>query len=240
MGTCVRLLWQLQGMCSRLYSALSRMEPSRAILQRQSQPHPQRQCRPQQPRQPALRQCRPPQHRQAHRKCRHWPCLVLSSQLQGLAHADFQARNKISQPQSITQKGVHTHPLTAREREHGFFVAFEQFHRCEFRASIARTLFCAILWRSPKRAPKCSKSRDLIAVAICDSNRESQIPSDLRQYEPSQKSLFVLTCCTGNVRLRQEKEHRPKPKNLTGILLELYGTGILLLKFSCSPLGSCN
>ena len=28
--------------------------------------------------------------------------------------------------------------------------------------------------------PKCSKSRDLIAIAICDSNRESQITSDLR------------------------------------------------------------
>ena len=35
---------------------------------------------------------------------------------------------------------------------------------------------------------KCSKSRDLIAIAICDSNRESQITSDLRQCEPSQKN----------------------------------------------------
>ena len=41
--------------------------------------------------------------------------------------------------------------------------------------------------------PKCSKSRDLTAIAICDSNRESQITSDLRQCEPSQKSsLFWL------------------------------------------------
>ena len=30
------------------------------------------------------------------------------------------------------------------------FAAFEPFHSCEFRASIARTPFCAILWRSPK------------------------------------------------------------------------------------------
>ena len=30
------------------------------------------------------------------------------------------------------------------------FVASEPFHRCEFRASVARTPFCAILWRSPK------------------------------------------------------------------------------------------
>ena len=28
--------------------------------------------------------------------------------------------NLVSQPQSITQKGVHTHPLTARERKHCF------------------------------------------------------------------------------------------------------------------------
>ena len=41
--------------------------------------------------------------------------------------------------------------------------------------------------------PKCSKSRDLTAIAICDSNRESQITSDLRQCEPYQKSsLFSL------------------------------------------------
>ena len=38
-----------------------------------------------------------------------------------------------------------------------------------------------------------STSRDLPAIAICDSNRESQIPSDLRQCEPPQKSsLFSL------------------------------------------------
>ena len=30
------------------------------------------------------------------------------------------------------------------------FAAFEPFHSCEFRASIARTPFRAILWRSPK------------------------------------------------------------------------------------------
>ena len=29
------------------------------------------------------------------------------------------------------------------------FAAFEPFHSCEFRPSIARTPFCAILWRSP-------------------------------------------------------------------------------------------
>ena len=39
--------------------------------------------------------------------------------------------------------------------------------------------------------PKCSKSRDLIAIAICDSNRESQTTSDLRLCEPSQKSPLL-------------------------------------------------
>ena len=33
----------------------------------------------------------------------------------------------VSQPQSITQKGVHAHPLTARERELWVFAAFEPF-----------------------------------------------------------------------------------------------------------------
>ena len=31
-------------------------------------------------------------------------------------------------------------------------------------------------------ASKCSKSRDLIAIAICDSNRESRITSDLKRW----------------------------------------------------------
>ena len=34
---------------------------------------------------------------------------------------------------------------------------------------------------------KCSKPRELIAIAIYDSNRESQITIDLRECEPSQK-----------------------------------------------------
>ena len=45
----------------------------------------------------------------------------------------------------------------------------------------------------PVLGAKCSKSRDLTAIAICDSNRESQITSDSRQREPYQKSsLFWL------------------------------------------------
>ena len=45
--------------------------------------------------------------------------------------------------------------------------------------------------------PKCSKSRDLIAIAICDSNRESQITSDLKHCEPSPEKLIVQTTCAG-------------------------------------------
>ena len=45
--------------------------------------------------------------------------------------------------------------------------------------------------RSECAGSKCSKSRDLTAIAICDSNRESQITSDLRQCEPSQKSPLL-------------------------------------------------
>ena len=40
-------------------------------------------------------------------------------------------------------------------------------------------------------AAKCSKSRDLTAIAICDSNRESQITSDLRQCQPPWKSSLL-------------------------------------------------
>ena len=36
-----------------------------------------------------------------------------------------------------------------RSANTGFFAAFESFSSCEFRASIARAPFCAVLWRSP-------------------------------------------------------------------------------------------
>ena len=39
---------------------------------------------------------------------------------QGGTSAERSCAPKLSQRQSITQKGVHAHPLTAREREHGF------------------------------------------------------------------------------------------------------------------------
>ena len=62
-----------------------------------------------------------------------------------------------------------------------------------FRNSALETvfhLFPSFLKESTQKdsGTKCSKSRDLTAIAICDSNRESQITSDLRQCEPSQKS----------------------------------------------------
>ena len=40
----------------------------------------------------------------------------------------------------------------------------------------------------------------VIAIAICDSNRESQITGDLRQCEPSEQNLIVVTYCTANGR----------------------------------------
>ena len=40
--------------------------------------------------------------------------------------------SKISRPQSITQKGVHTHPLTAREREHWFLQHLSHFLAANF------------------------------------------------------------------------------------------------------------
>ena len=78
---------------------------------------------------------------------------------------------KFGQPQSITQKGVHAHSLTAQEREHCFFAAFEPFSSCEFRASIARTPFCAILWRSPKseiNSPQIFVAFVLILIGTVD------------------------------------------------------------------------
>ena len=50
--------------------------------------------------------------------------------------------------ESITQKGVHARPLTARGARTLIFSAFESFSSCDFWASIARTPFYAILWRS--------------------------------------------------------------------------------------------
>ena len=50
-----------------------------------------------------------------------------------------------------------------------------------------RTVAYSMDFRVDPKA-KCSESRDLTAIAICDSNRESQITSDLRQCEPCQKS----------------------------------------------------
>ena len=41
-------------------------------------------------------------------------------------------KTKISEPQSITQKGVHAHPLTAREREHWFLQHSSHFLAANF------------------------------------------------------------------------------------------------------------
>ena len=44
------------------------------------------------------------------------------------------------------------------------FAAFEPFHSREFRASIARTPFCAILWRSPNQVLYAEAQRATIRM----------------------------------------------------------------------------
>ena len=46
------------------------------------------------------------------------------------------------------------------------FAAFEPFHSCEFRASIARTPFCAILWRSPHATRRSRKQSPLLLSTL--------------------------------------------------------------------------
>ena len=47
--------------------------------------------------------------------------------------ASADGHNKyFSRPQSITQKGVHAHPLTAREREHWFLQHLSHFLTANF------------------------------------------------------------------------------------------------------------
>ena len=64
-------------------------------------------------------------------------------------------KKQFSQPQSITQKGVHTDLLLSdQECENCFFAALSPFLVAEFQALIARTALCAIRWRSPKNVNK--------------------------------------------------------------------------------------
>ena len=111
-----------------------------------------------------------------------WPLWELArgdkkvrERIQSASHADPLTLPSFSQPQSITQKGVHAHLATAREREHWFktFVAFEPLLGAEFRASIARTPFCAVLWRSPNLSGTESVilNRESDDSGSCDSNR---------------------------------------------------------------------
>ena len=50
------------------------------------------------------------------------------------------------------------------------FAAFEPFHSCEFRASIARTPFCAILWRwlNLRKGKICTTPSSAFAMLIVD------------------------------------------------------------------------
>ena len=64
------------------------------------------------------------------------------------------SEGQLSQPQSITQKGVHTHWLIAESANIGFLQHFSHFQLRFFGDSMARTPFCAILLRSPSNESK--------------------------------------------------------------------------------------
>ena len=87
-------------------------------------------------------------------------------------HAIEMSASEFSQPQSITQKepapkyhtkGCSRSSVDSPAARTLVFAAFEPSSSCEFRASIARTPFCAILWRTLRsakvRKPKCAKER---------------------------------------------------------------------------------
>ena len=65
---------------------------------------------------------------------------------------------KVSQPQSITQKGVHTHPWTARERECWFFAALGPLLAANFGGRQSREHpFVRYFGALPQRANKGAK-----------------------------------------------------------------------------------
>ena len=68
----------------------------------------------------------------------HRAVLVVSSQPAAKCHIKECSRSCVDSPRARTL----------------VFAAFESFSSCEFRASIARTPFCAILWRSPIQCEK--------------------------------------------------------------------------------------
>ena len=82
-------------------------------------------------------------------------------------------------PKSASAKVSHKRVFTLARWQPGsantgFFAAFEPFHSCEFRASIARTPFCAILWRSPTKTqntPPPPKTRNFMDMGFsCRKN----------------------------------------------------------------------
>ena len=62
----------------------------------------------------------------------------------------FQKSNKFQPAPKYHTKGCSHSSADSPGARTLVFAAFESFHSCEFRASIVRTPFCAILWRCPK------------------------------------------------------------------------------------------
>ena len=94
------------------------------------------------------------------RECKHWFCstLVISSSLQfatsrtrtrPFAQYLYLGALPFQPAPKYHTKGCSHSTADSPGARTLVFAAFEPFHSCEFRASIARTPFCAILWRSP-------------------------------------------------------------------------------------------
>ena len=82
----------------------------------------------------------------------------------------------VSQRQSITRKGVHTHPLTAREREHWFSKHLSHFTAVN--VGSANTLLCDTLALSQLDMFLRIDSRESIRATRPDARCES--PGHLR------------------------------------------------------------
>ena len=81
-------------------------------------------------------------------------------------------RNLQPAPKYHTKECSHS-PADSPGARTWFFVAFEPFLGVEFRASIARTPFCAILWRSPKSCAYASNTMLFMHLLTCNRRLSS-------------------------------------------------------------------
>ena len=94
-------------------------------------------------------------------------------------------------------KGCSRSSVDSREREHWFLQHFEPFSSHEFRASTARTLFSAMLWRSSsfcgKRWPeKSSKNHSRIPQNLTANVPDTFLQTDLPGQNLEQKKVPKL------------------------------------------------